>query len=61
MTKLNKIFAVVLIVSFISAAALPLLALTTQTDIVQITHEIKLGENNAKPESPGKPKPTPHN
>ena len=59
MTKLNKIFALVLIISFISAAALPLLALATQPDIVQITHEIKLGENNAKPESPGKPKPTP--
>jgi len=59
MLKLNRIFAVVLIVAFISATALPALTLAIQPDIVQITHEIKYKENDAKPESPGKAKPTP--
>jgi predicted Zn-dependent protease len=59
MSKPNRIFAVVLIVAFISAAVLPALAIAIQPDIVQITHEIKYRENDAKPESPGKPKPAP--
>jgi len=58
MSKLNKIFVLVLIVAFISAAALPALTLAIQPDIVQITHEIKYKENDVKPESPGKPTPS---
>ena len=58
MTKLNKIFAVVLIMAFISATALPVLALTTQPDIVKITHAITLGDANPEASAKGKPAPS---
>lgn len=58
MLKLNKILVSLLIVAFISAIALPALTNAVQPDIVQITHEIKYRENDAKPSSPGKPSPS---
>ncbi|MCW4003849.1 MAG: matrixin family metalloprotease [Candidatus Bathyarchaeota archaeon] len=57
MKHLNKIFAILLIVTII-AAATPFVLLKTESDIIQVTQEIRLGEKNAKPQSPpGKPVP----
>lgn len=53
MKQQNKILAIILIAAFLYAA-LPLAQFTAESDIVQVTHEIKIGEKNAKPASPGK-------
>jgi hypothetical protein len=58
MLNLKKIFAIVLIAA-VMFAALPLSLLSIQSDIVQVTQEIVLGEKNAKPEATGKAKPGP--
>jgi hypothetical protein len=56
MLNLKKIFAVALIFAVVFAA-LPLSLLNTQSDIVQITQEIMIGEKSANPEATGKAKP----
>jgi len=56
MLNLNKISAIALIVA-VMFAAMPLALLSTQSDIVQITHLITLG--NANPEATTKAKPAP--
>lgn len=55
MTKLTKISAVALIA--VMFAMIPLALLNAQSDIVQVTDEIRLG--SASPEASGKVKPTP--
>ena len=59
MLQQNRILTAVLVVAFISAAVIPAITFAIQPEIVQITHEIKYRENDVKPESPGKIKPTP--
>lgn len=55
MLNIKKIFVGMLILSFVFSA----LPLFVQSDVVQVTHSIWLYEEDAKPESPGKVKPTP--
>ena len=57
MTNLNKLFAAVLIVAFISAA-LPIFSLNTQSDIVQVTQAITLGNADPEASARGRPNPT---
>ena len=57
MTNLNKLFAAVLIVAFISAA-LPIFSLNTQSDIVQVTQAITLGNADPEASTKGRPNPT---
>ena len=54
MYNIKKTFAIILIVTMISAA-LPLIA---QSDVVQVSYTIQIYQN-ARPDSPGKAKPTP--
>jgi hypothetical protein len=55
MLTMKKIFAIVVILAIVSAA----LPLSVQSDVVQVTHTIQLYQGEAKPDSPGKVKPTP--
>jgi hypothetical protein len=55
MLKIKKIFAIVVILAIVSAA----LPLSVQSDVVQVIHTIQLYQGEAKPDSPGKVKPTP--
>jgi hypothetical protein len=55
MLNIKKIFVGMLILSIVFSAV----PLFVQSDVVQVTHSIWLYEENAKPESPGKVKPTP--
>ena len=55
MLKINKIFAIVVILAIVSAA----LPLSVQSDVVQVTYTIQVYQGEAKPDSPGKAKPTP--
>lgn len=58
MKQPNKIFAILLIAAFI-CASLPIATINAESEIIQVTHEIRVGEKNAKPETPGaKPTPT---
>jgi Matrixin len=58
MEKINKTFAVALFAALMFAA-MPLALLCPQSDTVQVWHEIRIGEENARPDAPGKTKPSP--
>jgi hypothetical protein len=55
MLKINKIFAIVVILAIVSAA----LPLSVRSDVEQVTYTIQVYQGEAKPDSPGKAKPTP--
>ncbi len=57
MSNLKKIFAIAFVAVFV-AAMIPFLALNTQSDLVQITQEIVIGEKNPEASARGKPTPT---